>query len=402
MEKSILISRDSKGKIRLVIVSYSENEDGTYTISRNTGQLGGKITPQPDIVISKGKAKRSILDQTELEYKSKVSGYKDKGYKHIPAVNYKDAEKGELPTELVDKILPLVTTDSNGAKKPQLAKDYNKVSNSVLEKKFLASRKLDGVRCQIFYDKENDIIKTSSRGGKQYDFSTQYIVPELVNFFKEYPDVTLDGELYIHGKPLQWISGVCRVISEDNKDWKRIEKLQYHIYDVIYENDDKSEPKFEERHNFIVDVLEEMIAKDNNKVIICEHEEVEGWTAIEKLHNKYIDEGYEGVVLRDPTKEYKADSRDNRMIKVKLYQDDEFEIVGFTPGKLREEDFSFTCITKEGKEFGAKPMGTVEERLEYLEDMDNIIGKKATVKFFGYSTDGIPTQTHLKAIRDYE
>ena len=101
--------------------------------------------------------------------------------------------------------------------------------------------------------------------------------------------------------------------------------------------------------------------------------------------------------------EYWNEKIENKARELGLdYYPQEFEIVGFTPGKLREEDFSFTCITKEGKEFGAKPMGTVEERLEYLEDMDNIIGKKATVKFFGYSTDGIPTQTHLKAIRDYE
>ena len=256
----------------------------------------------------------------------------------------------------------------------------------------------------MFYNEENDIIKTSSRGGKEYDFATQYIRerPELIHFFKEYPNVTLDGELYIHGKPLQWISGVCRIISEDNKEWERIKKLQYHIYDVIYKNEDGTLPNFEERHEFITDVLSDFITDTNPKIIVCEHEEVEGWSAIEKLHNKYVEEGYEGLVLRDPSKEYKPDSRDNRMIKVKIYQDDEFKIIGWNEGKLRDEDMSFICETKEGKQFSAKPMGTVEQRLEYIENMDSIIGKMATIKYFMYSEDNIPMQPIMKAIRDYE
>ena len=144
MEKSILINRDSKNKIRVVIAEYVKNADNSYTILRSTGQLGGKITSQPDIVISKGKAKRTVEDQVELEYNSKVNSYKDKGYKHLAAQYYKDVESGELSEEVINKILPLVVTDSNGAVKPQLAKDHNKVSNSILEKKYLASRKLDG------------------------------------------------------------------------------------------------------------------------------------------------------------------------------------------------------------------------------------------------------------------
>lgn len=31
--------------------------------------------------------------------------------------------------------------------------------------------------------------------------------------------------------------------------------------------------------------------------------------------------------------------------------------------------------------------------------MDNIIGEMGTVKFFGYSTDGIPMQPHFKTVR---
>ena len=87
--------------------------------------------------------------------------------------------------------------------------------------------------------------------------------------------------------------------------------------------------------------------------------------------------------------------------KVKEYMDSEFKIVDYNDG-LRPEDFVFVLETEDGKYFSAKPIGTVEEKEQYMKDMDSIIGKMATVKYFDWSTDGIPLQPVLKTIRDYE
>lgn len=79
------------------------------------------------------------------------------------------------------------------------------------------------------------------------------------------------------------------------------------------------------------------------------------------LHNQAISQGYEGLVVRDPDKEYKFGSRDNRMCKIKEFQDAEFEILGISEG-LRDEDMCFILKTKEGYEFKAKPIGTREDK----------------------------------------
>ena len=47
-------------------------------------------------------------------------------------------------------------------------------------------------------------------------------------------------------------------------------------------------------------------------------------------------------------------------------------------------------------------MGPRELKYEYLDRMDELIGKMATVKYFYYSDDGRPLQPVLKCIRDYE
>ena len=52
--QNTLISRDSKGKIRVVEISYQWEDDYKgFVIRRYTSQYGGKITTQPEIVISK-------------------------------------------------------------------------------------------------------------------------------------------------------------------------------------------------------------------------------------------------------------------------------------------------------------------------------------------------------------
>ena len=65
----ILITRDSRGKIRIVDIS-CEWEDALhgFALVRKTSQMGGKITEQPIINIDRGKAGRTVTEQAKLTY----------------------------------------------------------------------------------------------------------------------------------------------------------------------------------------------------------------------------------------------------------------------------------------------------------------------------------------------
>ena len=394
--ENTLISRDSKGKIRVVEISYQWEDDyNGFVIRRHTYQYGGKITDQPEIVITKGKAKRTVTEQARLEYNSHIKKYQDKGYKLLE----KDINTYSL--EDLNKILPEFTTDANGFQKHMLAKQADKVSSSTFEKEWYASRKIDGTRCSFYY--KDGVIKTASRGGGDYDPACQHFInnEKLISFFENHPDYILDGELYKHGKSLQQISGAARL--EKNAydcDW-----LEYYIYDVMIPN-----MPFKDRLEILEEIKEELGLGFNPERIWKEGElqmqmvpqvKVSGWLNIKNLHDKYVSEGWEGVVIRDPSKNYKFGGRGNEMIKVKMYQDSEFLVTGISEG-LRDEDLCFTCVTEDGKEFKAKPMGSRELKQAYRNNLDQIIGKMATVKFFYYSDDGTPLQPVLKCIRDYE
>ena len=74
----ILITRNARDKIQVARFKLSQDKN-FYVIDRYTGQFNGKMTEQPRKIVDKGKAKRSVLMQAELEFNSliKKSGYPD-------------------------------------------------------------------------------------------------------------------------------------------------------------------------------------------------------------------------------------------------------------------------------------------------------------------------------------
>lgn len=136
-----LISRDSKGKIRIVKIFYEwDEEQHGFVIKRTTGLLNGKLIEQPDILILKGKASRTLQQQVELEYNSNKKKYLDKGYKLL------EDELESYTENQLNEIIGNVVTDSSGFAKHMLAKQSDKVKDSSIEKvdTWAVSQKIDG------------------------------------------------------------------------------------------------------------------------------------------------------------------------------------------------------------------------------------------------------------------
>lgn len=392
---NILISRDSKNKIRIVDISCEWNETlKGYVIDRKTSQYEGKVTQQPLIVIQVGKAKRTVTEQANLEYASHIRKYLDKGYKDIREYGV------ETLDEFNPEMVPTDNTDQNGFKKHMLAKLADDVSSSTIERPdyWYASRKIDGVR-NSFYFKDGE-VRSASRGGKNYDYATTHIRthPKLIEFFKTHPGAIFDGELYIHGLSLQTLSGTARLEGGD-----LLYLLEYYIYDVMIEDKD-----FEYRKKWLDEVAIDLnLTFDPNRtwdenelrIQMVPHEKVSGWNNIQKLHDKYVQEGWEGCVIRDPKKNYKFGGRGSEMIKVKMRKDDTFKVIGYELGLRGVEDMCFILETKEGKPFKAKPMGNRQVKESYMSNIESLIGQKADCTFFYYSDDGVPLQPVFKAFR---
>ena len=404
MLQKFLLSRGLTGKFRFAVVECNEEwhsiGDGRagYIIQRSYGQVRGKTTLSPQIIVDRTKQKRNWQEQYTLQFNSEVKKYLDKGYKEI------DRHPNEYTDDELLSIFGDVKTNQYGVIKPQLAKQADKVTNpKIFNKEWLISRKLDGVKALFYWDGKE--IHTASRGGEHYDYSTIHLRtnPALLAFFKENPTVILDGELFVRGKTLQQLSGAARM--EKNAydcDW-----LQYWVYDcynsadidmIASERYKFLEDKFAEAHNFPIYRSSE--DESEAPIRLLGHEYVSGWDNMKKLHDEWVSAGFEGAVITDPSKAYKVGSRCNNLIKIKQYKSEDFKVIGYKLGLRGSEDMTFTCELEDGRTFEAMPVGNREIKAEYVENFETKYkGHKAECTFFNYSDDNIPTQPKLRIFR---
>ena len=400
-DKAYFVSRDARNNIRCLEIFYDKKDKDTYVIHRCSYQYGCKHTKQPSIVITQGKGGRDASAQCLLRFYAICKEYKDKGYKEVENL----PESYSL--EELDELLPEFNTDANGFKKHMLAKSIDKCKEGIefTIPYWYGSRKIDGCRMSFYYD--NGIIRTASRGGGDYDYSCQHFIKnkQFIEFFKKHPGIILDGELYKHGWPLQKISGAARL----EKNAVDCDKLEFYMYDVMipkisFKLRNKVMLKIKEELNLSFDPYREWKGGEL-QIQLVPQEIVEG-KDINDLHNKYISEGWEGLVIRDPDAEYGFGRRTNSMIKVKHYKDSEFIVRSYELGLRGVEDMVFICETPYGNLFKAKPMGDRETKEYYVSNFETKFKNTfATVKYFYYSNDeneitGVPLQPALKAFRN--
>lgn len=375
----ILATTDTKGKIRYLTICLEGQEDGSFVIQRSSGLYKGKDTPQPDIVITEGKAKRTIEEQANLEYNALIKKAMDKGYIDVTTL----PGYGKMDFNLYSA-MPKQATNQNGIPKPMLCKVYDPDDSKHIPVEYFASYKLDGVRC--FLLKKDGKLFASSRGGQDYNIAAKYILedPVINQIFEDYPNIILDGELYHHGWNLQKISGLCRLESNVSDH----ELLEFHCYDIADET-----MSFWERLKLLLKIND---SYESSRLHIVEHTQLIGRDldtvnqSINELHDIAIQNGYEGIVIRDPYALYKFGARDRRMQKIKRMDTETFEIVGYELGLRGVEDMCFVMKTADDKIFKAKPEGDRTVKEEYMNNIDDLLGKGGDVRYFHLTPDGIP------------
>jgi len=214
-----------------------------------------------------------------------------------------------------------------------------------------------------------------------------HIKAGLKPFFDLWPTVVLDGELYTNKYPFEELVGL---IKRKQVDDPRIAQVHFHIYDII------SLEGYAERRQFIL---------DNRRLFPATFEIVKTEEAIkiEDFKTKfaeYVQEGYEGIMLRNKKGPY-VSNRSHDLQKYKEFEEDEFVIVGFKEAEGRDlGTVIWRCATKTGDEFDCRPVGSVEHRKTLFQNAQKNIGKLLTIKYQELSEKGIPRFLSGKSIRD--
>lgn len=343
-----LYAKDSKGKLRVWKIF-----PAAFGYTMISGLLAGKSTSKFVSVIE-GKANRTIEQQIELEMASRVKRKRDSGF-----------------VNTIDEAQTVDRTNSLGFELPMLAKakveEYDR-------KRSMVQIKYDGLRCLI-----------KNVGGVQYAYSKSGILYPAVSHIQDFlhiPEgVTVDGELYCHGVPLQTINSWVKKKQTDTL------KLEYHVYDMISE--DSFPDRLEKLHSYG----------------LCDHAHVVPTWNIQEINlvekmNEVRSEGFEGLIIRQPEVGYQSGKRNTAMIKIKQFLDAEYEVVGITAS--RDGFARLHLSTPSGKMFRVLAPGTHATKRFILENIEDYIGKSVEIEFAEFSTDGIPMQPVAKHFRDFE
>jgi DNA ligase-1 len=342
---------DSKGKLRFLHVFVEGDK-----LVQESGQVGGSAVRHSSSCTPKnvGKANETTAEEQAIaEASSKIANKMSTGYFQTMA------EASDNPVIL-----------------PMLAKDYKKEKRKVVFPCYVQP-KLDGMRA--LYNKEVGFI---SRKGKKIDTMTHIeealpTVSMLLN--RNY----IDGELYAHGKTFQ---ENMRLIKKDRGE--ETKNVKYHVYDIAIDR------PFIYRHNLLKNLCEDLGA---HSLVLVPTYAVADEEELKRFHTDFLARGYEGTIIRHSDAGYGINKRDSQLLKYKDFIDKTYDVIDVVPSEKVPEQGVVICadLKAEYEKAGLNTFGcgmrfSHKEREEILANKEDYIGKKAEIRFFEYSEDGIP------------
>ena len=355
-----LYSRDKMNRIREWSI-YTEGDK--YIVYH--GVQGGKFQKDVVQVVPKnlGKSNETTPDQQAMaEAISKWQKQKDKGYRETIQ------ELDELP------FLPMLAHEF----------EEKRVTYPVL-----IQREFDGVRC--FGEGENLL----SRKRKEFYYLDH--IRKWTKFIYDEFNVIPDGELYSEEENFETI---ISKVKQQKKAPENQESIKYMIYDIFPEYD-KNMDQFQ-RAVLLKDIYNKINNIGNNSVVLADTYRASSLDEIDRFHDKFTKEGYEGAIVRNKSGLYVCE-RSYDLLKYKKFIDEDFKIVGIGEGVGRDKGLAiFELELKYGRTFKARPEGSNENREEIFKNQDKYLGKLANVRFFSYTAYGVPRFPVVTGTRDYE
>ncbi len=363
-----LFGKASNGKLKIWTLEVFERPDGTAYYDIQTGYTDGKHQSHITEVLS-GK---NIGKANETDcFEQAVSDARSERNKKIDSGYVEDIDN--IPDEAdVEMFLPM------------LAHKWEERGKNIVFPAYVQP-KLDGMR--MLARKQNGVVTAWSRKAKPVTVPDK-IIAELGKMMVD--GECVDGELYVHGWDFQ------RIISATKKKSPDTDLLEYWIYDS---------PRggtFEQR--FFTKTADYMSSPIPECIRLVDTKSVQTKEQIDKQLQLFIDQGFEGLIVRNTAGLYKFGHRSTDLLKYKMFEDAEYPIIG---GRIIETGkdagtIVFTCETPDGFVFDCRPRGTHEQRTEWANDLGSFVGKALTIRYQGLSNDGIPRFPVGVGVRDYE
>lgn len=351
------------------------------------------------ITVSYGILNKKIHSETikvtkKNEYSSRVEAKRKEGYKTLSDVYDNAPERLDSNNDLEHYLklyLPKFNTTSEGFVLPMLAKTLE--DNRPFDKIgfMLGQWKINGLRCLIGAVRTNDLfshvrLTYTSREGTKWNLPhldskiLPFLSSDLIDLLVE-EGAYLDGELYLPGYNVNDINHFVK-----NADAPQHHQLQYWCYDLAYDNMTAVNRNLFLCANVNIPEFISCVNKENhlnNKeqfVLLPTVATINNITDAINVRDKYISNGFEGLILRDPNASYAFGKRNSSMFKFKRKEDGLFEIVDI---KSDKRDLPIYVLRNDinSELFECTLNCSVEEQKLHLHNKDNEIGKSGLVEF---------------------
>ena len=350
------------------------------------------------------------------DVRSRFASKRKSGYKYLNEI--RDNQYLPVEEELINFIktyMPDIRTNAEGNTLAMLAKTFDNENNKLFKKTnyYLGQWKINGLRCFIRAKKNQDLFQPyslifQSREGEIWT-SLHHLEQELLEIIPTwmlnqmcYENLALDGEVYIPGYSVNQINHAV-------KDPKCPENklVQYWCYDVAIEG-----MPAEARYVFLKDhfkyfvsniVTREQHMYNKSKFVVLPTQIIDGETRAIALRDRFIDEGFEGLIMRNPDSDYQFGKRNLAMIKYKKATDGIFEILDIYPeGDKRKDIPLFKCKNDiNDATFECHIGGPLAYQKQFLDNRDIYIGRKLSVEY-GERSGVNQLPFHIKTVRFYD
>ncbi len=367
MEFPILYLKTENGKKRFWKIELEE-KGGEYLIKREYGLLNGKKTKTNPIKMDD---KKKAITRVSMMFRKK----KEEGF-------YENGNRNKTKSSVI---------------RPMGAHKLDDFEHKLIYP-VLVQRKLDGYRCLSTYNKKDKKIILYTRTMKQYHH-LDHIRDELKKIkMLVRGDIYLDGELYSHELGLHEIGSIVRKQHITNVNRENMKMIKYYLFDM-FNPEHIGEETFEERYR----ILESIFRNNKFKYVeLVKSVECEDLSCVEKENEKYLMEGYEGVIVRNKNGLYKWNKKSYDVLRTKEFKRGEFLIIGAKQGEGQQQGaiiWHCECGNDKKNSFWAIPEGTIEERRkmydEYFREPKGYIGKIAIVKYLEKDKDGCVTRNPI-------
>ena len=333
-------------------------------------------------------------DKRESEIKSKIKEKRKIGYKDIYSLYDNTPETFEYEEDrlkYLETYLPKYNTTGDDKIIPMLCKTL-KDNNPFKSGVYFGQPKINGLRCTIGCEKcdgnlfINYKYTYTSREGNPYnnvnlDEELNKILPNELKALMIEEDVLLDGELYVPGYPVNAINSFVKSgIGDDIK-------LQFWCYDLCIE-DTPAITRQEILHKYLGQYSSLFCCASehlnfNKSFNLLGNTSIHNITEAINYRDIFIEKGFEGLVIRDVSKDYGfGGARSNRMLKFKKIEDGYFKIIDIVPEGKRVNLPKFICRNDINDEMFECTINLPQSDQEvYLINKTNYIGKSMLVEY---------------------